>query len=121
MISLKRLGRVKFHMVQVSDPGFVPLALSGVAIGAAVISAIIDSLRSAALFLWLCGIAMGGIYLSFGAEYLAFVQWVLSTITALSFVFYSVLFGEEKEPEKRWGWTTLSLLLCVGFILVSVI
>lgn len=105
-------------MFQASDAAGIALVLSVLAAVAAVVVVVIDRLRSATLFLWICGMAVGGVYLSFGAEYLAVVQWILSTLAALSFIFYSILFGEEQKKQERWMWPMASILVGIGLVLV---
>lgn len=58
------------------------------------------TLRTTALSLWICGLGVGSLFLGMGAEYIAVAQWILSTLVSVSFVFYSVLFGEVKKKEK---------------------
>ena len=107
-------------MFQISDPGLVPLILSGLAITSGAFVVMSDRLRSAAWFLWVCGMSVGGVFLSFGAEYLAVVQWTLSTLAALSFLFYSVLFGEEKKSERTWSWSAVAFAAGLGFVVIAV-
>lgn len=78
---------------------------SAVALGAALTATFMSSIRFAILSLWVCGLAVGGIFLSQGAELLAITQWIISTLGALCFIFYSVMLGEyhseETTPLKR--------------------
>jgi NADH-quinone oxidoreductase subunit J len=67
---------------------------SAVALISALLATFLNSIRHAVLSLWICGLAVGGLFLSQGAELLAIVQWVISTLAALSFIFYSIMLGE---------------------------
>lgn len=49
----------------------------------------------------LCGISVGGVYLSLGFETLAFIQWFLTFILSLAFSVYSYLFVDEQK-ETSW-------------------
>ena len=60
-----------------------------------------NNVRGAILALWICGLGVGGLFLSFGAEMLAIVQWIISTLGVLSFVFYAVMFGEYHLRDLR--------------------
>lgn len=64
---------------------------------AAWFSAFSPGIHRATLALWLTGLGMGGIYITIGAEVLAIVQWIVSTLVAVSFVFFSVMFGEYQN------------------------
>ena len=78
---------------------------SAIALGAALTATFMSSIRFAILSLWVCGLAVGGIFLSQGAELLAITQWIVSTLGALCFIFYSVMLGEYHSegttPFKR--------------------
>lgn len=66
---------------------------------AAVVAAFAKSFRLVILALWAAGLGAGGLYLTLGAELLAIVQWIVSTLIALSFVFFAVMFGEYSRPK----------------------
>jgi len=72
-----------------------------------VLATFLSDLRRAALALWVSGLAIGGLYLALGAEVLAIVQWILSTLGTMSFLFHSVMFGEygtQAAPARGRGW-----------------
>ena len=73
-------------------------ACSAITLGAAIVATFSRDGRRAALSLWITGLGAGGLYLSLGAELLAIVQWIVSTLVAISFIFYAVMFGEYGEP-----------------------
>lgn len=74
--------------------------------------ALSSSRRTTALFLWCCGMAVGGVYLAVGAEFLAVVQWLLAILIGLTVVFYSVLFEKpELRPRGAAEWVYVSGLL----------
>lgn len=71
-----------------------------IAVASAISAAISRDIRQAALSLWICGLAVGGCFLCFNAEFLAIVQWIVSTLVASAFIFYSVLLGNrDPKPE----------------------
>jgi NADH:ubiquinone oxidoreductase subunit 6 (subunit J) len=72
-----------------------------ITLGACSMATFVGSIRRAVLALWVAGLGIGGIYLTIGAELLAVVQWILSTLVAISFVFFAVMFGEYNATESR--------------------
>ena len=78
--------------------------------------------RKAILSLWVASLCVGGVYLTLGAELLAILQWVISTLVAMSLIFFSTLFGEYSDPgeaERERSTvlkTGLSWLMGVGFV-----
>lgn len=94
-----------------------------VALLAAFLACIIRSSRNAGLALWCCGMSIGAMYLSLGFELLAIIQWIISTLVGISFIFYAVLFGPK--PGKiniRIGFVRFIATLCVCaglFLLIS--
>ena len=80
------------------------------------------SILGAILALWVAGLGVGAIYLTLGVELLAVLQWVLSTLVAISFVFFSFMFGEygpDNSPQPVEGRHLLKIgliaLLGAGF------
>lgn len=95
---------------------------SSIAVTAGAFAAFVGDLRRAVLSLWIASLAVGGVYLSLNAELLAVVQWIASTLVAISFMFYAVMFGEYGASEdgpvprsRRMLPIILPLLLGVGF------
>jgi NADH:ubiquinone oxidoreductase subunit 6 (subunit J) len=80
-------------------------AFAAIAFGAALVATILPDMRRASLALWVVGLGVGAVYLTVGAELLAVIQWILSTVIAVSLVFFSVMFGEygakREKPDKR--------------------
>ena len=72
-----------------------------ITLAAGLIAAIVENMRRATLALWIAGLGMGGIYLTLGAETLAIIQWIISTLGAISFIFFAVMFGEYGAEEKK--------------------
>jgi len=70
-------------------------------LGGALVATLAGDVRISILALWLAGFGAGGIYLSLGAELLAVLQWVVSTLITLSFIFYAVTYGEYGTPDPR--------------------
>ena len=72
-----------------------------ITIAGAVAATFMDDVRRAILALWISGLGVGGLFLSSGAEMLAIIQWIISTLGVLSFIFYSVMFGEYHLKDTR--------------------
>lgn len=87
------------------------------------IAAFSRSTRLSILALWLTGLFVGALSLTAGAELLAVVMWVLSTLVAISFVFFAVMFGEYKGfsdkvpryPPPLRGGTLFAAAIAVSF------
>lgn len=72
-----------------------------ISLTAAAIAAFVPDIRRATLALWVAGLAVGGIFLTIGAETLAIVQWIVSTLVSISLGFFSAMFGEYGSSEKK--------------------
>lgn len=87
-------------------------------VGSSIISCFSNDLKRSLLFLWICGVAVGGVYLSLGLEFLAILQWLLTTAMVISFFFYFITFGEFGVSKKWTGFfpvligATFSALFC---------
>jgi NADH:ubiquinone oxidoreductase subunit 6 (subunit J) len=88
-------------LVEWSDQSQLTLIISAViAVFGALAAALTSDVRSSGLAIWVCGVAMGSIFLATGSEFVAVVQWISSTLIALGFVLYSVAFGvDDRRPE----------------------
>lgn len=74
--------------------------------------------------LWLCGITLGAIYLHMGAEFLAIVQWLLSTLLCMALVFHAILLGDQDELPSGPQWfvvlpLTTALFVVIGWVAYS--
>ena len=74
---------------------------AGVAVFSALLAAFISDVRAAVLWLWVAGLAVGGVFLAMNAEVLAVIQWVVSTLVALAFIYYAVMLGEYGIEDGR--------------------
>lgn len=74
---------------------------AGITLGAALMATFVSPIRRAILALWVVGLGVGAIYLTVGAEFLAIIQWIVSTLVTISFVFFSVMFGEYNPPKEQ--------------------
>jgi len=97
-----------------------------VALSAALTATFVGDIRKAVLALWLCGLSCGGLFLFAGAEVLAVIQWIVSTLVAIGFFFYAVMFGEYgvSDPRpltKRLASFAPALALGIAFSCVIVI
>lgn len=72
---------------------------SAIALGGALTATVVQGMRRATLALWITGLAMGCLFLTMGAETLAILQWIISTLVAIALFFFAVMFGEY-ESEK---------------------
>lgn len=72
-----------------------------ITLGAAGVATFWGDIRVSILALWVVGLGAGGLFLGLGAELLAIIQWIACTLVAISFLFYSVTFGEYGVQDKR--------------------
>ncbi len=102
---------------------FFFIACGVAAVASAGAATFIGNIRRAIISLWICGLMVGGLFLSLGAEVLAIVQWIVATLGALAFMFYAVMFGEKEHEDKRPVKqrvlvSILPILIGVGFTLL---
>jgi len=71
-------------------------------------------------FLWLCGLGVGGIFLSLGAEFLALVQWMTATLLLMVMSYLSMLLKDGETQTKRMKRTRVFVTLG-GVVTVAVI
>lgn len=94
----------------------------------ALLATFIGDTRKAVLALWTCGLSASGLFLVLGAEFLAVVQAVVSTLSALALSIYAVNFGEygekpahqDRRPAARvvlpvFAGLSLAAILWLGF------
>lgn len=74
---------------------------SGITLSAVLMATFEKQMRRAILALWVAGIGVGAMYLTIGAEFLAIIQWIVSTLVTISFVFFAVMFGEYHSPSTK--------------------
>jgi NADH:ubiquinone oxidoreductase subunit 6 (subunit J) len=74
---------------------------SAIALGAALTATLVQGMRRAILALWIAGIATGCIFLTVGAETLAVIQWIISTLIAIALFFFAVMFGEYESNQNE--------------------
>jgi NADH:ubiquinone oxidoreductase subunit 6 (subunit J) len=96
---------------------------AGITLSAVLMATFENHMRRAVLALWVAGIGVGAMYLTVGAEFLAVIQWIVSTLTAISFIFFSVMFGEYHSPTPKAGvqgrlFVILALILGATFAAV---
>ena len=93
---------------------------SGITLSAVLVATFTHTMRNSILALWVAGLGVGAIYLTIGAEFLAIVQWIVSTLLTITFVFFAVMFGEyslenEQRTQKEYILTFFSILVGIGF------
>lgn len=77
----------------------------------ALVAAFSASTRKATLALWAAGLSAGALYLTLGAELLALLQWLVSTIVAMGSLFFVVVFDENAPTEPAdYGKEILRML-----------
>ncbi|MEO5969544.1 MAG: NADH-quinone oxidoreductase subunit J [Bdellovibrionia bacterium] len=96
---------------------------AGITLSAVLMATFVSHVRQAILALWVAGLGVGAMYLTVGAEFLAIIQWIVSTVVTISFVFFSVMFGEYNPPKpaakgENILMVVLSLLLGAAFAAV---
>ena len=96
---------------------------AGMTLVAVGLATFLNQTRQAILSLWVAGLSLGALYLTIGAEFLAIIQWIVSTLVTLSFIFFAVMFGEFSSTptpvkQKMSLMTFLSLILGLVFTLV---
>jgi NADH:ubiquinone oxidoreductase subunit 6 (subunit J) len=77
----------------------IVLFFAAIAVLSALVAALYRDARRVVLALWVCGMCLGAIFLSFGAEILAVVQWIVTTLVGISLLFFSSMFGELGSKE----------------------
>lgn len=97
------------------------ILFSMVTLGAVFVATFASNIRRATLALWVAGLGAGSIYLTIGTETLAIVQWIVSTLVAISFVFFSAMLGEYRAGKREmtrasWVRLGLALLIAAGFV-----
>ena len=101
-------------------------AFAGLTLGAAIMATFFSNIKRAILALWVVGLGVGAVYLTVGAEFLAIIQCMVSTLVTISLIFFSVMFGEY-QPEggsrpsfhftpAQFIQTLLSIVLGAGFV-----
>lgn len=94
-----------------------------IALGGALTATVVQGMRRATLALWITGLAMGCLFLTVGAETLAILQWIISTLVAIALFFFAVMFGEyeSKKDEQVPFYKTLNRKTVVSAIIATVI
>jgi NADH:ubiquinone oxidoreductase subunit 6 (subunit J) len=67
----------------------------------AILATFAGDLRVSILALWVAGLGTGGVLLSLGAELLAVVQWIVSTLITLGLLIYGISYGEHGVSDTR--------------------
>ena len=91
---------------------------------AVVAATVITDIRRATLALWVAGLSVGALYLTLGAELLAVIQWIVSTLIAISFIFFSAMFGDygtRDRPRDLAAWLRASVPYLIGLGFAGVV
>src|ERR1700761_6658818 len=87
---------------------------AGITLSAVLLATFVNQMRRAILALWVAGLGIGALYLTIGAEFLAIIQWIVSTLVTISFVFFAVMFGEFNSVQsKKQGTGYVLRILCI--------
>lgn len=95
-----------------------------ITLAAVFMAAFVPDIRRATLALWVAGLSLGCIFLTLGAEVLAIMQWLISTLVAISTVFFAAMFGEyggEKSGIRNRSFLSIGLALAAGFLFSGLI
>jgi NADH:ubiquinone oxidoreductase subunit 6 (subunit J) len=95
------------------------LVFAGITLFAVLMATFVNHTRRAILSLWVAGLGVGAMYLTVGAEFLAIIQWIVSTLVTISFVFFAVMFGEYNPSEVKEVKKNDLLLTILSLILGS--
>ncbi|MDR3607471.1 MAG: NADH-quinone oxidoreductase subunit J [Oligoflexia bacterium] len=96
-------------------------------LGAAVVAVLAQNMRTSALALWVASLGVGTIYLTVGAETLAVIQWIVSTLVAISFTFFAAMFDGKESFSLGQGAgrgrriSMLALAAVVGLCFVALV
>ncbi len=85
----------------------------------ATLATIAHDLKYSILSMWIAGLATGAIFLTVDAEFLGIVQWIVSTLVAISFVFFGVMFGDFESNEKKKGKANYLMVSCASVLGLS--
>jgi NADH:ubiquinone oxidoreductase subunit 6 (subunit J) len=90
----------------------------------AAVASFAPDLKRSNLALWLAGLSAGALYLTLGAELLAIVQWIVSTLVAISLLFFSSMYGISRELPEGTGYKRalkIALPLLLGLLFAVII
>lgn len=100
------------------------IIFSMIALVGAFLATFLYDVRGSILALWVTGLGVGGLFLSMGAEVLAIILWIVSTLVAISFMFYAVTFGEygirDSRPWKNRLIAAILPVLCGGLFVTLI-
>jgi NADH:ubiquinone oxidoreductase subunit 6 (subunit J) len=88
---------------------------AAITLASVLMATFVNDMRRAILSLWVAGLGVGAMYLTIGAEFLAIVQWIASTLVTIAFLFFAVMFGEyHSSPVVKNETGLLMKILSVG-------
>lgn len=79
----------------------IPVFFAVLAVVSAALAMIFSDSRRVILSAWVSGMSVGALFLSYGAEYLAVIQWVVGTLIAISFLVFATMYGEYGSLDAR--------------------
>jgi NADH:ubiquinone oxidoreductase subunit 6 (subunit J) len=80
---------------------FLVALFSVLTVAAALVAVMLSDMRRVIVAAWVAGMSAGALFLAYGAEYLAIVQWLTCTLVAVSFLMYATLFGGYASLDAR--------------------
>src|SRR3954463_9439017 len=80
----------------------IPWVFASLTFISAAFASFAPDLRRSNLALWVAGLSAGALYLTLGAELLAIVQWIVSTLVTISLLFFSSMYGAPQSKAGKW-------------------
>ncbi|MEK7399909.1 MAG: NADH-quinone oxidoreductase subunit J [Candidatus Poribacteria bacterium] len=99
----------------------IQLVLGMVVVVTAVCAVFLNNIYKAVTALWGTGVAVGFVYILYGAETLAIVQWITSTLVTGAFIIAAALSGEQfwatsEKKSRSFLVTSIFLGLCFAVV-----
>lgn len=77
------------------------LVFSALTIFSAALAIFFSDSRKVIASAWVAGMSLGAVFLAYGAEFLAVVQWVVTTLSAISLLVFATMYGEYGAEDPR--------------------
>lgn len=86
------------------------------ALSVALVGVVLRSVRASLICVWASAFFAGAAFLALGAEFLAIVQWIVSSVCTLGFLFFELMFGNENawsSKTKRYDAVAAALIALI--------